>query len=61
VTPERIQKWKIDYLKRAETNPASRRAARPAPLLPQGNPFHVFLELNSESPPPEERPFEIVR
>jgi integrase len=28
VTPERVQKWKIDYLKRAETNPASRRAAR---------------------------------
>jgi integrase len=28
VTPERIQKWKIDYLKRAETDPASRRAAR---------------------------------
>lgn len=28
VTPERVHKWKIDYLKKAESDPASRRAAR---------------------------------
>jgi integrase len=28
VTPERIQKWKTDFLKRAKADPASRRAAR---------------------------------